>query len=162
MQEWDAEFFDEEDDSLQEEFGAALDESIAQRLSEAGLDDTEVLPGCPAPARCPAAQPLPGSMSVPVQSTVQTLFGETQACTCCVLQQGFGVWEEDRDDEDEADMRSQPQLQRMTAGSTAARLVQRAGTGARESGGARDSSADADDLDSLLQLWQEQEQGKAP
>lgn len=41
LQEWDAEFFDEEEDTLQEEFGAALDESVQQRI-DAGLSDAEV------------------------------------------------------------------------------------------------------------------------
>lgn len=78
LQEWDAEFLDEEDESLQEEFGAALDESIAQRLSEAGLDDTEVC--CPS---CPGSTQL-----------VLPLFSAQRSCMCtlcglCVLQTGL-------------------------------------------------------------------------
>ena len=40
-QDWDAEFVDEEEDTLAEEFGSALDETIRDRLARAGLDSAE-------------------------------------------------------------------------------------------------------------------------
>ena len=41
-QDWDAEFADVEEDTLAEEFGSALDETIRDRLARAGLDSAEV------------------------------------------------------------------------------------------------------------------------
>lgn len=63
------------------------------------------------------------------------------------------MWEEGADAEDEADMRSSQRA--------AVRPVQPAGSRAGESG-AREGTADADDLDSLLQLWEEQDRGVDP
>jgi len=43
---WGADFVDDEEESLQEEFGRAIDETIAQRFGEGGFgaeeEDTEV------------------------------------------------------------------------------------------------------------------------
>ncbi len=64
---WGADFEDEEDESLQDEFGRVLDETIEQRLGQdPEAEDTEV-----------CAQPV--SQAVPAQQGVEAL----QWMPCC-------------------------------------------------------------------------------